>query len=291
MTAAKDMNLESLKMETGETAAAQVERDLRESIIRLELAPGTRLSEQDIATRMGVSRQPVREALIALGKSKLVDIRPNRGTVVVRISARQMMEARFVREAIETAVARRASETFDSWTRRRIDTILARQTLAMEAHDHNAFRREDEQFHIAIAEGAGCGLAWNAISDIKAHMDRVCNLQLRHPDSMTRLIAEHQAIITAIDTRDADAAATAMRAHLNGILADLPQIEANNPDLFEEVTFLAQAVQGTRPEHEPVRASTVRGFPAPNLDADWSFLTDPPAKTGCVQSSVTRATS
>ena len=67
MTAVKDMNLESLKIDTGETAAAQVERDLRESIIRLELAPGMRLSEQEIATRMGVSRQPVREALIALG--------------------------------------------------------------------------------------------------------------------------------------------------------------------------------------------------------------------------------
>jgi DNA-binding GntR family transcriptional regulator len=227
------MGLETLRLDTGETTAAQVERDLRESIIRLELAPGTRLSEQEIATRMGVSRQPVREALIALGKSKLVDIRPNRGTVVVRISARQMMEARFVREAIEVAVARRASESFDSWTRRRIDTILSRQRAAMEAHDHNAFRREDEQFHIAIAEGAGCGLAWNAIADIKAHMDRVCNLQLRNPASMTNLIAEHEAIIVAVDARDADAAATAMRRHLNGILSDLPRIEADNPDLFE----------------------------------------------------------
>lgn len=227
------MGLENLKTDTGETTAAQVERDLRESIIRLELAPGTRLSEQDIATKMGVSRQPVREALIALGKSKLVDIRPNRGTVVVRISARQMMEARFVREAIETAVARRASESFDSWTRRRIDAILSRQKAAEEMHDHNAFRREDEQFHIAIAEGAGCGMAWNAVADIKAHMDRVCNLQLRHPDSMKNLISEHEAIITAIDSRDAEAAATAMRRHLNGILSDLPQIEANNPELFE----------------------------------------------------------
>ncbi|MBO9126754.1 MULTISPECIES: GntR family transcriptional regulator [unclassified Rhizobium] len=233
MTATKDMNLESLKIETGETAAAQVERDLREQIIKLELAPGTRLSEQEIATRMGVSRQPVREALIALGRSKLVDVRPNRGTVVVRISARQMMEARFVREALETAVARRASESFDSWTRRRIDTIIGKQRMAMEAHDHNAFRREDEQFHIAIAEGAGCSLAWSAIADIKAHMDRVCNLQLRHPDSMMRLITEHEAIITAIDGRDADAAVAAMRAHLNGILSDLPQIEADHPDLFE----------------------------------------------------------
>ena len=227
------MALENLKTDTGETTAAQVERDLRESIIRLELAPGTRLSEQDIATRMGVSRQPVREALIALGKSKLVDIRPNRGTVVVRISARQMMEARFVREAIETAVVRRASESFDSWTRRRIDTILSRQKAAEELNDHNAFRREDEQFHIAIAEGAGCGLAWNAVADIKAHMDRVCNLQLRHPDLMKNLIAEHEAIIAAIDARDAEAAAGAMRRHLNGILADLPQIEAANPELFE----------------------------------------------------------
>ena len=227
------MGLENLKTETGETTAAQVERDLRESIIRLELAPGTRLSEQDIATRMGVSRQPVREALIALGKSKLVDIRPNRGTVVVRISARQMMEARFVREAIEVAVAQRASESFDSWTRRRVDMILSRQRAAEEMHDHNAFRREDEQFHIAIAEGAGCGLAWNAIADIKSHMDRVCNLQLRHPDSMKNLIAEHEAIIVAIDSKDADAAASAMRRHLNGILSQLPQIEANNPDLFE----------------------------------------------------------
>lgn len=74
---------------------------------------------------------------------------------------------------------------------------------------------------------------WNATSDINAHVDRVCNLQLRYPDSMTRLIAEHGAIISAIDARDAEAAAGAMRNHLNGILADLPQIEADNPNLFD----------------------------------------------------------
>jgi GntR family transcriptional regulator, rspAB operon transcriptional repressor len=227
------MNLEIHKIDTGETTAAQVERDLREAIIRLELSPGARLSEQDIANKMGVSRQPVREALIALAKSKLVDIRANRGTVVVRISARQMMEARFVREAIEVAVARRASMSFDTFTRHKIDKILIRQKAAMAAHDHNAFRKEDEQFHIAIADGAGCSLAWNAISDIKAHMDRVCNLQLRNPASIERLITQHQNIIDAIDTKDADGAGEAMRLHLNGILNDLPQIESDNPDLFE----------------------------------------------------------
>jgi DNA-binding GntR family transcriptional regulator len=227
------MNLERLRIDTGETTAAQVERDLREAIIRLELRPGVRLSEQEIANRLGVSRQPVREALIALGKSQLVEIRPNRGTVVVRISARQMMEARFVREAIETAVARRACDGFDSWTRRKLDGIMQKQADAMAASDHTAFRKEDEQFHIAIATGAGCALAWTAIADIKAHMDRVCNLQLRNPTSMKRLINEHESIITAIDARDSHRAASAMRSHLNGILTDLPQIESDNPDLFE----------------------------------------------------------
>ena len=227
------MNIENVKIDTGETTAAQVERDLREAIIRLELPPGARLSEQDIANKMGISRQPVREALIALAKSKLVEIRPSRGTVVVRISARQMMEARFVREAIEVAVARRASLSFDAFTRHKIDKILGRQRGALDAHDHNAFRKEDEQFHIAIADGAGCSLAWSAVADIKSHMDRVCNLQLRNPASIERLIAQHQSIIDAIDTRNADAAGEAMRLHLNGILNDLPQIESDNPDLFE----------------------------------------------------------
>lgn len=227
------LKIEAAKSETSETTALQVERDLREAIIRLELQPGARLSEQEIATRLGVSRQPVREALIALGKSRLVEIRPKRGTVVVRISARQMMEARFVREAIETAVVKRAAQNFDSWTRAKITAILARQQAAADADDHNQFRREDEQFHMAIADGAGCGLAWSAIADIKAHIDRVCNLQLRRPDSMKKLIAEHRAIISAVDEGDPDKAASAMQAHLNGILADLPQIEADNRSLFE----------------------------------------------------------
>lgn len=231
------MNIESLKIEKltdkGATTASQVERDLREAIIRLDLRPGTRLSEQEIADRLGVSRQPVREALIALGKSKLVEVRSKRGTVVVKISAREMMEARFVREAIETAVVKRACETFDPWVRTTITSILARQITARDAQDYDRFRREDEQFHLALANGAGCGLAWSVISDIKAHIDRVCNLQLHKPESMARLIAEHEAIIVAIDARDPARAVDAMRAHLNGILSDLPQIEAENLDLFE----------------------------------------------------------
>jgi DNA-binding GntR family transcriptional regulator len=214
------------------SAAQRIENELRRLIIALELPPGSRLSEQDIAERHGVSRQPVREALIGLARTRLVEIQPQRGTTVVKISVRKMMEARFVREAIETAVVRRACASFDQQSRGRINDLLEMQEQAARRDDHDAFQRYDELFHIALAEGAGCPLAWEAVQDIKAHMDRVCQLTLPNPEAMLPLIDQHRAIVVAIDARDEDAAAEAMRHHLTEILRTLPRVEAEHPDLF-----------------------------------------------------------
>ncbi len=215
------------------SAAQRIEGELRRLIIALELAPGARLSEQEIAERYGVSRQPVREALIGLARTRLVEIQPQRGTVVVKISVRKMMEARFVREAIETAVVRRACASFDRQSRQRIDDLLDVQDRAARRGDHGAFRRYDELFHVTLAEGASCPLAWEAIQDIKAHMDRVCQLTLPGTDAMLPLIDQHRAIMAAIDAQDEDAAAGAMRLHLTEILRSLPRVEAEHPELFE----------------------------------------------------------
>jgi GntR family transcriptional regulator, rspAB operon transcriptional repressor len=215
------------------SAAQRIESELRRSIIALDLRPGTRLSEQEIAERHGVSRQPVREALISLAKTRLVEVQPQRGTVVVKISVRKMMEARFVREAIETAVVRRACASFDRATRERIDDFLDVQEKAARRGDHTTFQRYDELFHIALAEGAGCPLAWEAVQDLKSHMDRVCQLTLPGTDAMLPLIEQHRHIIMAIDARNEDAAATAMQLHLTEILRALPRIEAEHPELFE----------------------------------------------------------
>lgn len=217
---------------TFESAARRVERELRRAIITLAIAPGTRLSEVEIAQRWGVSRQPVREALIALARSRLVETLPQRGTVVALLSVRQMMEARFVREAVEAAVVRRACEGFSSQSRQRIDDLLDLQEKAAERGDHTAFQRTDELFHLALVEGTGSILAWQAIEDLKAHMDRVCYLTLPGTEAMRPLVTQHRAIMTAIDARDADAAEKAMRYHLNEILRALPRVEADHPHLF-----------------------------------------------------------
>ncbi len=218
----------------GVSAAQRVEAELRRAIVALELPPGTRLSEQEIAQKLGVSRQPVREALIGLARMRLIEVVPQRGTVVVRISARKMMAARFVREAIESAVARRAAESFDRRTREHVEDLLLVQAQVAERGDHDGFRSYDEQFHGALAEGAGLPLAFEAVRDLKAHMDRVCQLTLGTPRSMLDLVDQHRAIVAAIDAGDAGAAEAAMRHHLTEILRALPRVEAENPDLFAE---------------------------------------------------------
>ncbi len=227
------MNVDALNVPTTGSAAQRIETELRRAIISMSLPPGTRLSEQEIATSHGVSRQPVREALIGLARTRLVEILPQRGTVVVKISTRKMMEARFVREAIETAVARKAAEAFDPAQRTRIDDLIDLQSKAAQRNDHGTFQRYDELFHVALAEGAGCGLAWEAISDIKAHMDRACHLTLTSAETMAALVDQHRAIMVAVDARDPAGAAEAMRCHLSEILRALPKVAQEHPDLFE----------------------------------------------------------
>jgi len=224
--------MEMQMAESGESAAAAIEKDLRRAIIELELKPGARLSEQDIATRLGVSRQPVREALIRLANSRLIEIRPHRGTVVARISAKEMTEALFVRQSVEIAVVARAAQNFDPWQRKRIASLLLKQEEAAGKLDHAGFREHDEAFHIALATGAGVGIAWIAIADMKTHMDRVCNMTLQSEADMTRRVREHRAIMAAVDAQDVGAAQSAMEVHLSSILDDLPDLETRHSSLF-----------------------------------------------------------
>ncbi len=96
-------------LEPTKPLAPQLIAVLKRRIAAIELAPGSALSEKDIAAQFRVSRQPVREAFIKLSEAGLVEIRPSRGTWVMKISVREVCNARFVREAIESDLARHAA--------------------------------------------------------------------------------------------------------------------------------------------------------------------------------------
>jgi len=213
--------------------APQVLGSLREAIVRGELLPGALLSEAEIARRLGVSRQPVRESFIKLQEAGLVSIRPQRGTVVQRISVDAVFDARFVREAVEAAVVRAAAETRPPGLVERLAGLIAAQEAAAARGDAPGFLRLDETFHRAMAEGIGRGFAWTALEAIKAQMDRVRFLSFEGATPLPDLIRQHRAIADAIAAGDADRAEAALRAHLREILSSLPRIAEAHPDYFE----------------------------------------------------------
>lgn len=92
---------EQLARENGRDYAL---RTLKENIIRLELEPGSSISDREVASQLSLSRTPVREALLELAKSKVIDIYPQKGSVVSLIDYELVEEAYFIRNVLETAV-------------------------------------------------------------------------------------------------------------------------------------------------------------------------------------------
>ena len=204
---------------------------IRQAIVQLQLRPGNLLSEAEVARQLGVSRQPVREAFIKLAEVGLVEVRPQRGTFVVLISKREVQNARFIREAVEVAVARKAAVEAGAVHIRKLRSIVEEQR---RADDQVEFLRLDEMFHETIAASADCDYAWRVIESLKAQMDRVRFLSIADATPIDTIVLQHTAIVDAIERRSPDAAEAAVRAHMAEILISLPRLAGAHPELFSE---------------------------------------------------------
>jgi GntR family transcriptional regulator, rspAB operon transcriptional repressor len=215
--------------------ARRISKALRHAIVTMRLKPGEMLSEQEIAQHFHVSRQPVREAFIKLSEAGLVRVLPQRGTLVVKISVEAVEGARFVREAIECALARRAALAAHASPGELANfrNLLAEQEKAAKTIDREAFFDLDESFHRSIASLAGCPSAWRIIEEVKAQMDRVRFLDMTEAQPMAVVINQHRAILAALLRGDASAAEHAMRVHLSQIEKTLPVLAQRCPELFE----------------------------------------------------------
>ncbi len=231
-----------------EPAAQRVFRELRAAIVTMALMPGQALSENEIAARLGVSRQPVREAFIKLSEAGLLRVRPQRGTFVVKISTKQVTDARFVREAVEIAVVREACRGMSADDGLYLEELIGAQREAALDPEPARFLALDEEFHHAFAICADCDYAWRVVEEVKAQMDRVRYLSLPHATPMQRLVDQHAAILAAAKAGNAGAAEEAVRTHLSEILTSLPVLERQFPDLFEARPSALAADADEQPE-------------------------------------------
>jgi len=208
----------------------QIHQRLRDEIVQAVLTPGMALSEAEIATRYQVSRQPVREAFIRLAQEDLVEIRPQRGTYVRRIAASSVLDAHFVRDAIEAAIVRDAAAKAGQAD---VEVLYAQIDCQVSAHTNAEFLAFDEALHEGIARVAGHLPAWRVVNQVKAQMDRVRYLSYGEVSPIDKLVQQHRAIVDAIAAHDEEAAQIAVLRHTAEILRQLPELVERYPEMFE----------------------------------------------------------
>jgi DNA-binding GntR family transcriptional regulator len=209
---------------------------LRAELVSMQRRPGEAISEAAIALSHGVSRTPVREAILRLADEGLVDIFPQSGIFVSRIPLAALPEAIIIRKALEETTAGLAAERATASQILDLHAIVQRQREADAAGDRALFHQADEAFHAAIAAVAGHPGIWTLIQQVKVQVDRYRQLTLPQTGRMAEVIAEHEPILAAIEAHDQATARGAMARHLERLLSGISATQHTNPEFFEDAT-------------------------------------------------------
>lgn len=194
----------------------------------LGLGPGHRLpSERELAHRLEVSRTSIRQAVVALTTSGVIEVRRGDGMYVRAIPSRRMRSSALrlpdtdvtdAREAIEVKLAELAAVRRNAQDLRAMEESVA--AMAEEVAHGQIGTEAAEGFHGAVTRAARSGVLARLMADLKAEFDAARLLCLEHPDRPQRSLEHHRLILEAIRSGDPDAAAEAMRLHLR-VMADL----------------------------------------------------------------------
>ncbi len=193
--------------------------EIRDMIRRGDLQPGERLLEDRLAEELGVSRNPVREALRALENTGLVEVRPRRGAHVATLDPERAVELLELRAELESfaaqlAARRRTPEQLDE-----IRAVLDSGREATAANDVVKAASAHRQFHLAIERAAANSYLGPAVEPLRAQTELVFSLLVDRRGIVGW--SEHVDILAAIEAGDPDAAQRATRRHMSSVLDDL----------------------------------------------------------------------
>ena len=213
--------------------ATAIYETIRKDIVRMRLRPGERLSENDLGLRFLTSRTPVREAIVRLVDDGLIEVWPQRGTFVSRISLKAVKRARFVRSALELAIIREAAvQGLSLAALVEVESAIADQERT--ANDPHGFTDADDRFHRAFADAIGYGDIWSVVESQKTQFDRIRFLSLPDVTPVALLIGQHRAIRDAVVARDAETAEKTLRAHLSIVVETAAALLQTHPDLIND---------------------------------------------------------
>jgi GntR family transcriptional regulator, rspAB operon transcriptional repressor len=210
----------------------RVYQTLRQAILSLAYRPGEILRKPDICEALGVSRSPVADAVARLQGEGLVDVVPQAGTFVARFSMQEIREGAFLREAIETAAIERVAARITDDQLTLLRRNLTVQVALVADGDIAGFYAMDAAMHELLLSFTGFPKLAQVAETAWAHVNRARQLVLPVPGRVTATLAEHQAILAALEARDPAAARAAVKLHLSQLITYLEPLERTRPELF-----------------------------------------------------------
>jgi DNA-binding GntR family transcriptional regulator len=212
---------------------ASVTAVLRRAIVTLELKPGEILDKGAICERLDVSRFPVSEALARLQAEGLVEILPQRGTLVSRVRIADVVEFMLIRKALEGEAIRVLMARRPEGVLEELEEVLVEQAKAAKKSDHEMFHNLDVRFHEILFEAMRFSRIHAIIDSARANLTRGRLLILdRRRLQVTQ--AEHKDIVDAIASGNTAAAVASMRSHIDNVTAEFVDFARKSPHLFAD---------------------------------------------------------
>ena len=224
------MNVEEKRPK--ENAGDYALRVLKENIVSLALEPGRMISENEIAARLGISRTPVREALIELSRVGIVEILPQKGISIMLIDYSMVEESRFLRMVLEREVVKTICQLDELPDLSALDENLNLQAFYVDHSNPEKLLELDNVFHallFQIANKVQC-YGW-MMEGLSVHFDRVRSMSLNAVKDI-KIVSDHRAIVEAIKDKDAEQAALLMEKHLSRYKIDEQAIREKYPTYF-----------------------------------------------------------
>lgn len=199
------------------TAADRVLQELLRAIVAGEIAPGSKISEPELAKRFDLSRAPLREALARLERCHLLERTPNAGSRVVKLSTENLLSLYQLREELEGLACRLAATQMSDSEIREMQDLLDQHLASQRVREGESYYQEagDLDFHYRIILGSKNPYLINILTDELYHLMRMYRVQLgMNGPRVSRAFDEHKAIINAIANRDGELADLLMRRHI-----------------------------------------------------------------------------
>jgi DNA-binding GntR family transcriptional regulator len=187
---------------------------IEERIVDGRFPPGMRLDEVALAREFGVSRTPIRETLIQLSSSGLVDLRPRRGAVVTDVSPHQLCEMFEVMAELEAMCARLAARRITDDEQAELLAAHAACQRARDSASSDDYFAHNETFHQIIYRAAHNAFLAEQAAQLQRRLRPFRRLQLRIRNRVGRSFSEHRGIVDAIVAGDGDRAAKLLREHV-----------------------------------------------------------------------------